>query len=90
MNDVSPSATMNRQYRTSDLYFSAYLRSIDFPLVTTEQVTTANGGRKVVFVFNIEEADLARAKALYFGGSATVKARVFVDNLKGLKQMCNC
>jgi len=88
MNDVSSSPT--RLYRSSDLYFCSFLCSLDFPLVTTEQVTTVNGGRKVVFVFNVPDVDLARVKALYFGGSGTVKARVFVDHLKNLKSLCFC
>lgn len=75
-------------YRTSDIYFAAYLCSVDFPLKTTEQAGTADGGRKVVFVFNVPDADLAKVKALYFGGSGTVKARVFVDHLRSLKSMC--
>ena len=75
-------------YRSSDLYFSAFLASIGFPLVTTEAGTSADGGKKVVFVFSVPEGDLARVKALYFGGSGTVKARTFVDNLRSMKQLC--
>jgi hypothetical protein len=75
-------------YRTSDIYFAAFLCSIDFPLKTTEQAGTPDGGRKVVFVFALPEADIPRVKALYFGGTGTVKARVFVDHLRSLKSMC--
>jgi len=82
--------TTPRLYRTSDLYFASYLCSVDFPLKTTEQTSTSNGGKKVVFVFSVPDADLAKVKALYFGGSGTVKARVFVDHLKSLKSMCFC
>ena len=83
--------TMNttaRLYRTSDIYFSAFLCSIDIPLKTTERSNTADGGKKVVFVFAIPDSDLDKIKALYFGGSGTVKARVFVDHLRSLKSMC--
>jgi hypothetical protein len=31
-----------------------------------------------------------KSKSLYFGGSGTVKARLFVDNLRSLKQMVYC
>lgn len=75
-------------YRTSDIYFAAFLSSIDFPLKTTEKANTAEGGKKVVFVFSIPEADLPKIKAMYFGGSGTVQARVFVDHLRSLKSMC--
>ena len=77
-------------YRTSDIYFASFLCAVDFPLKTTEQASTADGGKKVVFVFSVPDADLAKIKAMYFGGSGTVKARVFVDHLRSLKQMCFC
>jgi hypothetical protein len=91
MSDVSssnPIVNVSKLYRTSDLYFGAFLASLDFPLKTTEQSSTTDGGRKIVFVFSIPEADLSKIKAMYFGGSGTVKARVFVDHLRSLKSMC--
>jgi len=84
---MAEAATM-KLYRTSDIYFASFLCAIDFPLKTTETATTADGGRKVIFVFSIPDADLSKAKALYFGGTGTVKARVFVDSLRSLKQIC--
>lgn len=74
-------------YRTSDLYFAAFLCTIDVPLFSTEE-EQARGSRKVVFVFKVLDKDIKRCKSLYFGGSGTVKARKFVDNLRSLKQMC--
>ena len=74
-------------YRTSDLYFSAYLCSVDIEMITTEQESGGDGGRKLVFVFRIPNADLSRLKASFFGGHATVKVRKYVDNLKSLKSM---
>lgn len=75
-------------YRTSDIYFAAFLCSIDFPLHTTETDKTPDGSKKIIFVFNLPEAELPRVKAAYFGGGGTVKARKFVDNLRSLKSMC--
>jgi hypothetical protein len=88
MSDISCSVSTSKLYRTSDIYFSAFLCSLDFPLKTTETTGTADGGTKVVFVFSVPDVDLAKLKALYFGGSGTVKARVFVDHLRSFKQMC--
>lgn len=85
-NDISCSNA--KLYRTSDLYFASFLCSVDFPLKTTEIDKTADGKKKVVFVFAIPEIDLSRVKAMYFGGSGTVKARVFVDHLRSLKSIC--
>lgn len=87
-SDVSPFTAKTCIYRTSDIYFSAFLASLDFSLVTTEQGKTLEGSRKVVFLFNVPEADLPRIKASYFGGTGTVKARKFVDNLRNLKSLC--
>lgn len=84
-NDVVKNSKL---YRTSDLYFSSYLCALDFPLVTTESGSSSDGNKKVVFVFNIPEDDLPRVKASYFGGTGTVKARKFVDNLRSLKSVC--
>jgi hypothetical protein len=90
MNEVNSSPATIRLYRTSDLYFAAFLCSLDFQLKTTETSNTPDGGKKVVFVFALPDQDLARTKAMYFGGTGTVKARVFVDHLRSLKQICYC
>lgn len=73
-------------YRTSDLYFAAFLCSLEVPLETTEE--EKGDGRKIIFVFRMPEGQLRRLKALFFGGTGTVKARTFVDNIRSLKQMC--
>jgi hypothetical protein len=74
-------------YRTSDIYFAAYLSSVDFDLVTTEEESGGDGRRKLVFVFRVDDIEMGRIKASYFSGNATVKVRRFVDNLKSLKSM---
>lgn len=76
-----------KEYTTSDIYFSAYLASIDIPLQGAER-TAAGNGIRVVFRFRITDGDLTKAKSLYFGGTGSVKARKFVDNLKSLKALC--
>jgi hypothetical protein len=75
-------------YRTSDLYFGAYLCSLDIPLMTSEKEHEGDFS-KVVFVFKIPQEDLARLKASYFGGSGTIRARKFVDSLRSLKSLCH-
>jgi len=78
-------------YRTSDIYFSAYLCSIDVPLQASENESDEHGRRRVVWVFKMPAGDgvgIKRMKSAYFGGTATVKVRQFVDNLKSLKSMC--
>ena len=75
-------------YKTSDIYFAAYLCSVDCVLQTTERENSPDGKGKVVFFFKVREASISRLKSLYFGGDGTVKARKFVDNVRSLKQMC--
>ena len=77
-----------RLYRTSDIYFAAYLCSLDFPLQITERDRSPDGKGKIVFVFKVPDCDIGKVKSSYFGGSGTVKARKFVDNIRSLKQMC--
>lgn len=81
-----------RLYRTTDIYFSAYLMSLDVPLQASEEGRgNGNGGdkRKLTFVFTLSKDEEKKLKAKYFGGQGTIKARRFVDNLRSLKQMCN-
>jgi hypothetical protein len=76
-------------YRTSDLWFATYLCTLEFVMIATELETLANGSKKTVFVFEIADEHLRIAKTQYFGGSGTVKARQFVDNLRNLKSLCH-
>jgi hypothetical protein len=84
---MSENGTM-KLYRTSDIYFAAFLCSLDFTLEATENGKAGDGSRKVIFVFKIQSAHVNRVKATYFGGTATVNARKFVDNIRSLKSMC--
>ena len=74
-------------YRTSDIYFAAYLCSLDIEMVTTEEDSGADGHRKLVFIFRVPASDIGRIKASFFGGHGTVKVRLYVDNLRSLKSM---
>lgn len=84
---MSEQRDRTKLYRTSDLYFAAFLCSIDIQLKYTEKDRTESG-TKVIFVFELQDSVLIRAKALYFGGSGTVPARKFVDNMRSLKSLC--
>lgn len=87
MNDETEISNNKKKfYKTSDLYFSTFLLTLDIPLKHTEKEKNERE-TKVVFVFEISDAVLARSKALYFGGSGTVVARKFVDNMRSLKSL---
>jgi len=75
-------------YRTSDIYFAAYLCSVDIPMETTEFDKNSTN-KKVVFIFRIPgKKNLEHLKAGFFGGSATVQAMKFVQAIRSLKSLC--
>lgn len=74
-------------YRTSDIYFAAFLMGLDVPLVDMEDGKNEKGYPKKLFVFKVQEDEIKRLKARYFSGQGTVKCRIFVDHLKNLKAM---
>lgn len=76
-------------YKTSDIYFSAYLMALDFKLsMTEEEKDEITGKRKLYFIFELPKIQQARIKADYFGGSGTVKALKYAQAFKSLKSMC--
>ncbi len=68
-------------YKTSDLYFAAFLKSAGLDLLTSEVLD-----KKVVFVF--EKIDLIKdLKREYFNRTARVSALTFVDEIRNLKSL---
>ena len=89
-NDVAHEDANTCIYKTSDLYFSAYLCAIDIPMITTDTETTDTGSKKIVFVFRVPKKEFdSRIKSAYFGGSGTVKVQKYVQSLRSLKSMCH-
>ena len=84
-NDDGESYTL---FRSSDLYFCAYLCAIDIPLESTEADRNESGGKKVTFVFRVPKKDIERLKASYFGGQGTCKVLKYVQQLRSLKSLC--
>jgi hypothetical protein len=72
---------MDERYRTSDLYFAAYLKVAGVPLLTTEKE-----GKKVFFVFE-RTAYLPDLKNEYFNRTARVPALSFVDEIRSMKSL---
>lgn len=72
---------MPPEYRTSDLYFAAYLRHAGVHLIRTERIE-----KRVFFIF--EETDgIADLKVQYFNRSAKVSALTFVDEIRNMKAL---
>jgi len=87
-DSVQNKTKQKKLYRTSDIYFSAYLCSMDFPLVATEDERAPNGSKKVIFIFEMRDEHIRNSKTLFFGGNGTVKVQKFVSNLRSLKSLC--
>jgi len=69
------------EYRTSDMYFAAYLRVAGVPLVRTERVE-----RRVFFVFE-EVVGMDDLKVQYFNRTAKVSALTYVDEIRNMKAL---
>lgn len=68
-------------YKTSDLYFAAFLKAAGLDLLTSEVLD-----KKVLFVF--ERVDLIKdLKREYFNRTARVPALTFVDEIRSLKAL---
>lgn len=68
-------------YRTSDLYYAAYLKVAGVPFIETER----DGGR-VQFVFQFIEG-LRELKAQYFNRTSKVSALSFADEIRSMKAL---
>jgi hypothetical protein len=88
-------AGANELYRTSDIYFAAFLCSVDVPMQGSEWEEVPRGPgdrrspRKLVWVFKLPKGAVGKLRSSFFSNSGTVKARQYADNLKSLKQMCH-
>ena len=70
-------------YRTSDLYFAAYLKVAGVPLVDTEWE-----GRRLFFIFEDQGQDVMRnLKKEYFSDYAKVNAMSYVQAIKLMKNL---
>jgi len=70
-------------YKTSDLYFAAYLKVAGIPFQDTEWE-----GRRMFFVFEDQGQDVMRdLKKEYFSDKAKVSAMSFVQAVKLMKNL---
>lgn len=69
------------KYKTSDLYFSAYLKTAGVHFLGTEKE-----GQKVFFIF--QKTDMIRdLKREYFNRTARIPALSFVDEIRSMKSL---
>jgi hypothetical protein len=73
------------EFRTSDLYFAAYLQVAGVPLVKTER----NGNGKVSFVFDTSVSNLEELRTAWVNQSGKIPALPYANAVKSLKSLCH-
>jgi hypothetical protein len=74
-----------KEFRTSDLYFAAYLQTAGVPLKRTDR----EPGNRMFFVFDTSIANMDDLKVGWFNNTAKVSAQPFANNVKSLKSICH-
>lgn len=74
------------EYRTSDLYYAAYLQVAGVPMIRTDR---NNGGNKISFVFDSSVANLEELKRAWFSRQGKIEALLYADAIKSLKSVCH-
>ena len=78
------------EYRTSDIYFSAYLQAIGIPMVRTETEKNDSGRPKKVFIFGTNsKAETEKMKTDFFSRRGKVVAAEYANALRSLKSLCH-
>jgi hypothetical protein len=74
--------TNEHEYRTSDLYYAAFLKASGLTMIRTEKK-----GPKVQFIFQVDE-DLELLKQGWATQEADVNAQAFTHAIRSLKALC--
>ena len=75
--------SVRKDYRTSDLYLAAYLKTQDLRFKGTHK----DGGR-VFFIFDYR-SDIDDLKTEFFSGRGKVSAFDFMNEVKAMKTLCH-
>jgi len=75
----------NADFRTSDLYFAAYLQVAGVQMLRTDR----NGSGKVTFIFDTSIANIEELKSAWFNQSGKVSALPYANAIKSLKSICH-
>jgi hypothetical protein len=73
------------EFRTSDLYFAAYLQVAGVSMVRTER----NGQGKVSFVFDPTISNIDELKNAWFAQTGKVAGLPYANAVKALKSICH-
>jgi hypothetical protein len=73
------------EFRTSDLYFAAYLQVAGVQMLRTDRNATG----KVSFIFDMSIANIEELKGAWFNQSGKVPALPYANAIKSLKSICH-
>jgi hypothetical protein len=73
------------EFRTSDLYFAAYLKTAGVEMRRAERSTSG----KVQFVFDTSIANIDELTSGWVNNSGKVPANTYAFNIKSLKSICH-
>jgi hypothetical protein len=73
-----------RTFKTSDLYYAAFLKTAGFNLLELK-----NNGRQKFFVFEDSSGLIRKTQTDYINGEAKVSAKDLIDNIRALKTLIN-
>ena len=73
------------EFRTSDLYFAAYLQVSGVPMKGTPR----SGNGRVSFVFDTAICNIGALKTAWFNRTGKIEALPFADAIKSLKSICH-
>jgi hypothetical protein len=78
-------AAADPEFRTSDLYFAAYLQVAGVTMVRTDR----NGSGKVSFIFDTSVSNMDALKNAWFSQVGKVPALPYANAVKTLKSVCH-
>lgn len=73
------------EFRTSDLYFAAYLLVAGLQLMRPERMSTG----KITFVFDSSISNVEELKLAWFSQTGKVPAMQYANAVKSLKSVCH-
>jgi len=78
--------TTRRTFKTSDLYYAAFLKTAGFDLADIVKSETSN---QKFFIFEDSSGLIQKTRTDYINDIAKVSAKNLIDNIRGLKTLIN-
>ena len=78
--------TVPPEFKTSDLYFAAYLKAAGIEMKRTDR---SGDSSRISFVFDASVSNIEELKAAWFNNSGKVVANTYAYHIKNLKSLCH-